>query len=94
MPFLDPSHLYDPVDLSALEVPFTWGEIAEAIQNAPNNRSPGPDGFTSEFYKSFLGLLKEDLLGFFQEFYEHSSDLLGINTANIVLLPKKKIQQI
>ena len=89
MPVLVPSQLYHLVDLSALEVPFTWAKIATTIQNAPSNRSPGPDEFTSEFYKSFLGLLKEDLLRFFQEFYDHGSDLLGINTANIVLLPKK-----
>jgi hypothetical protein len=84
MPTLDPSRLYDPDDLSALEVPFTWGEIAAVIQKAPNNKSPGPDGFTNEFYKSFLGLLKEDLMRFFQEFHEHGRNLHGINTAHRV----------
>ncbi|XP_073363205.1 uncharacterized protein [Aegilops tauschii subsp. strangulata] len=31
MPTLDPRNLYDLADLSALEVPFTWAEIAEVI---------------------------------------------------------------
>lgn len=65
LPSLDPFQLYDQADLSSLEEPFTWGEITTVIQKTPNNRSPGPDGYTNEFYKSFQGLLKDALLWFF-----------------------------
>lgn len=34
-----------------LEVPFTEEEIHKAIQDLGNNKSPGPDGFSAEFFK-------------------------------------------
>jgi hypothetical protein len=50
MPTIDLSLLYDHAALSSLEEPFTWGEAATVIQRSPNNRSPGPDGYTNEFH--------------------------------------------
>ena len=37
--------------------PIISPEIQSAIKNSPTNRSSGPDGFTSEFYKK----IREDL---------------------------------
>lgn len=53
LPTLDVSHLYDQSSLSMLEEPFSWGEIVSVINGLPSNRSPGPDGYTNEF---FLGI--------------------------------------
>uniref|UniRef100_A0A8R7TU90 Reverse transcriptase domain-containing protein n=1 Tax=Triticum urartu TaxID=4572 RepID=A0A8R7TU90_TRIUA len=80
-----------PIDLSSLEEQFSWAEIVSAIKRSPNNRSPGPDGFTNEFYKCFKETLKPDLLNFFSDFHANNADLSGVNSASIVLLPKKEI---
>lgn len=75
MPTIQLNSLYTPADLSRLAASFSWAEIIQAINMAPNNRSPGPDGFTNEFYKVFKHLLKDDLLSFFDDFHINNVNL-------------------
>jgi exonuclease III len=57
-PHINWQSLYETThDLSEMENPISEQEIIDVLQSWPNNKSPGPEGFTGEFYKTFQDLL-------------------------------------
>ena len=57
-------------EIENLNRSITSTEIETIIRNFPTNRSPGPDGFTAEFYQKFREELTPILLKLFQKIAE------------------------
>ena len=66
--FLEKSNLpsLNQEEIEVMNRPITNIEIKTVIKNLPKNNSPGPDGFTGEFYQTF----REDLMPVFPKLFQ------------------------
>ena len=89
----------DQEEIENLNRRITSTEIGTVFRNLPANKSPGPDGFTAEFYQKFREELTLILLKLFQKiaeegklptsFYETTITLIQ----NLTKMTQKRKQQ-
>ena len=73
---------------SFLEKDLTINELREALTSFADNKSPGEDGFTKEFYQTFFDLLCNDLINSYNEAFRKGSLSVSQKRGTITLIPK------
>uniref|UniRef100_A0A2N9GEV9 TIR domain-containing protein n=1 Tax=Fagus sylvatica TaxID=28930 RepID=A0A2N9GEV9_FAGSY len=65
-------------------------EILQVVRDLQGDKSPGPDGFNMAFFQKCWQVVKNDVLGFFEEVYEHGTFAYSLNATFVALIPKKQ----
>lgn len=71
-----------------LITPYEANEVKQAIFSIVVNKSPGPDGYGSEFYREARSIIGNDVTKAILEFLENGKLLRQINSTVISLIPK------
>ena len=73
-----------------LETPFSEEEVFGALLNLNGDKTLGLDGFSMAFWQFSWSFLKEEVMGFFNDFYDWGKFVKSINATFLVLIPKKE----
>ena len=76
-------------DQALCEDDITIGELGKALCELPNNKSPGTDGLTSEFYKFFWPDIKLIVYDSLTYAYTHNTLSIEQKRGILTIIPKK-----
>ena len=86
--FLEKYNFLKQEEIKNLNKLITSTEVKTVVRNLPANKSPGPDGFTDEFYEKFREDIILILLKLFQKPAEECKLPNSFCDATINLIPK------
>ena len=88
--FLDTcvSRILNQNEAKTMNRPITRSEVEAAIKSLPLKKSPGPDGFKAEFYKTHKEELVPFLLKLFQRIQKEGLHPNSFYEASFILIPK------
>jgi len=75
-------------EAASLYASVTLSELKDVLLHFKKEKSPGPDGWTSEFFIYFFDLVGEDLLAMVEETRRLGALAGGMNTNFLTLIPK------
>ena len=68
--------------------PFTTEDVKKAIFSIPNTKSPGPDGYSSGFYKHTWAITRDMVCSATLEFFRTGHMPHFMSSTKLVVLPK------
>ena len=74
----------------SLTKPFEEKELFQALKSMEENKSPGKDGISMEFYLTFWHIMKSDFTGVINHIFFIKKELPeSMKTAIISMIPRK-----
>ncbi|GKV31769.1 hypothetical protein SLEP1_g40435 [Rubroshorea leprosula] len=71
-----------------LLAPFNEEEVKQAVWSCEGSKASGSDGFNFNFIREMWDLIRGDVMGFVNDFYQNGRLVKGANSSFIVLIPK------
>ena len=71
-----------------LEEMFTEKEVLAAVSGLNDDKAPEPDGFPIAFWSFSWDFVKEEVMGFFKDFFQNEQFVKSLNATFLVLVPK------
>lgn len=79
----------DTADCDKLVKEVSNEEIRKVLFKMPGSKAPGPDGYTTEFFKETWSVIGEDITTAVQSFFIKGFLPKGLNSTILALIPKK-----
>ncbi|KAL0291249.1 UNVERIFIED_CONTAM: Retrovirus-related Pol polyprotein from type-2 retrotransposable element R2DM [Sesamum radiatum] len=82
-------HVVTPAECTALVQRPTREEVKDAFFDIAEDKAPGPDGYSSGFYKAAWPVIGDEVVKAIMEFFTTGRLLKQVNTTMLALIPKR-----